>query len=191
MAQIDHRVGQGLEGIVDIGYELIANENTTEFVLPGEHAFDCAKAFFEDGRTEHSLGAALGRLPVTRVLIDVGNHATVEDRFAVDLAIVDAVQTDDAPSKIETNGPGDVRQLGQCLTQQWRLVAVARGRNERCDHIAVAVAERDDLVALEMLVPAKAKVVATLLGNGRGSIAVDDGCMSSMQPSATQRRKVR
>ena len=111
MAQVDHRVGQRFEGIVDIGDELVANQHTTKLVLPGEHAFDGAKALLEDGHTERTFGAALGGLSVARVLIDVGNHAPVEDRFAVDLAVVDAVQADDAPSKIDTNGLGDAGQL--------------------------------------------------------------------------------
>ena len=57
--QVDHRVGQGLEGIVDIGDDLVANENAPEFVLPSEDAFDGAKALFEDGRTEQAFGSRL------------------------------------------------------------------------------------------------------------------------------------
>lgn len=72
MAQVDHRVGQGLECIVDVADDLIANQHTTKLVLPSEHAFDGAKAFLEDGRAEHALGSAPGGLPATRVLIDVG-----------------------------------------------------------------------------------------------------------------------
>src|ERR1035437_1949093 len=33
VAQVDHRVGQSFEGIMHIGDELVANENTPEFVL--------------------------------------------------------------------------------------------------------------------------------------------------------------
>ena len=174
MAQVDHRIGQSFEGIVDIGDELVANQHTTKLVLPGEHAFDGGEAFFEDGRTEHALGSALGGLSVTRVLIDIWNHPPVEDRFAIGLAVVDTIQTDDAPSKIDANGLGDSSQLRQCLAQQRGLIAVARCRYERRDHVAVAIAERHDLVAFEMLVPAKAKVIAALLGDGCSSIAVND-----------------
>jgi hypothetical protein len=30
MAQVDHRIGQSFEGIVDIGDELVANQHTTK-----------------------------------------------------------------------------------------------------------------------------------------------------------------
>ena len=46
--QVDHRVGQGLEGIVDIGDDLVATENAPELVFPGEHSLDGAKALFEE-----------------------------------------------------------------------------------------------------------------------------------------------
>ena len=174
MAQVDHRVSQSFEGIVDIGDELVTNENPPEFVLPGEHAFDGAKAFLADGRTEHALGSALGGLPATRVLVNVGSHATVEDHLAIDLAIVGAVQADDAPSKIDANGPGDARQFRQRPWQQRGLIAVARGAHERCEYVAVAVAKRDHLVPPEMLVPAEGNVVATLLCDGCRAVTVND-----------------
>src|SRR5665647_1830557 len=159
--QVDHRVDQGLEGIVDIGDDLVANENAPEFVLPSEDALDGAKALFEDGITEHTFGSTLGGFSAARVLVDVRNHVAVEDRFAVGFAIVDPVEADGAPSKIDANGTGDARQLRQCLTQQRRLVAIARGCDEWRDHIAVAVAKRDDFVA-------------PLLGDGCGAVAVND-----------------
>ena len=177
VAQVDHRVGQRFKGIVDVADDLIANQHTTEFIFPSEHAFNGAKAFFEDRRTEHALGSALGGLSGARVLVDVGNHATVEDRLSVGLAVVDTVETDDAPSKIDADGLGDARQLRQCLTQQRGLVAVARGSYEWRDHVAVAVTKRDNFVALDVLVSAKANVVAALLGNGRRAIPVNDGCV--------------
>src|ERR1035437_4258142 len=177
MAQVDHRVGQGLEGIVDVADELVANQHTTKLILPSKHAFDGAKALFEDGRAEHALGSALGGLPDTRVLVDVGNHATVEDCLSVHLAIVGTVQADDAPSEIDANGLGDARQFRQRLWQQRGLIAVARRRNKRCDHVAVAVAERHDLVASEVLVPVEANVVATLLGDGCRAVTVQGTCI--------------
>src|ERR1035437_2657909 len=174
MAQVDHRVGQGLEGIVHGTDDLVANKHATKLVLPREHAFDGAKALLEDGRTEQAFGSALGGFPGARVLVDVGNPVAVEDRFAVGLAIVDAIETDDATSKIDANGLGDACQLRQRLTQQRALIAVARCRYEWRDHVAVAIAKRDGLVALDVFVPAKAKVVAALLGDGCGAVAVND-----------------
>src|ERR1035437_7535405 len=174
VAQVDHRVGQGLEGVMNIADDLKTSQHATKLVLPGEHALNGAKALLEDGRTEQALGSALGGLSATRVLIDVGDHATVEDRFTVGLAIVDTIQTDNASSKINANGTGDARQLRHRLTQQWGLIAISWRCDEWRDHVAVAVAKRDHLVALEVLVPAKANVISALLGDGRGAVAVND-----------------
>lgn len=180
MAQIDHRICQSFESVVDVGDHLVANQHATKLVLPGEHAFDGAKAFFEDGRTEQALGSTLGGFPGARVLVDVGNHATAEDRFAVGLAIVDTVKTDDAASKIDANSLGDARQLRQRLTQQRRLITVARRGDKWRNHVAVAIAKRDDLVALDVFVPAEANVVATLLGHSRGAVAVNHRCVEQI-----------
>ena len=46
--QVDHRVGQGLEGIVDCTDDLISNQNPAKLVFPGEHSLDGAKALFEE-----------------------------------------------------------------------------------------------------------------------------------------------
>ena len=174
MAQVDHRVGQGLESIVDVGYGLVAHDHAPKFVLPSEHAFDGTKPLFVDIFAEQTLGAGLGGLSVAWVLIDVGNHVAVENRFAVGLAVVNTVQADGAPSKIEANGLGNTLQLWQCFTQQGGLVSIARGGYERRDHIAVAVAKRYDFIALEVFVATQANVVATLLGNGRRAVTVKD-----------------
>lgn len=57
--QVDHRVGQGLEGIVDIGDDLVANENAPEFVLPSEDAFDGAKRSLKMAKLNKRLGPRL------------------------------------------------------------------------------------------------------------------------------------
>ena len=53
-------------------------------------------------------------------------------------------------------------------------MAIAGRRNKRRNHIAIAIAESDDLVALHLLVPAEADVVAAFLRRCRRTIAMDD-----------------
>ena len=55
-----------------------------------------------------------------------------------------------------------------------RFIAIAGRRNKRCNHIAIPIAEGDDLVAFHLLVPAETDVVAALLRRCRRSIAMDD-----------------
>ena len=172
VAQVDHRVGQGLERIVDVGNGLVAHNHAPKFVLPSEHALNGAKPLFVDVFAEQALGAGLGGFPAARVLIDVGNHVAVEDRFAVGLAVVNAVQADGAPSKIQANGLGNTRQLWQCFTQQGGLVSIARCSYERRDRVAVAVAKRHGFIALEVFVATEANVVASLLGDCRRAVTV-------------------
>jgi len=46
---------------------------------------------------------------------------------------------------------------------------------KRRDHVAIAVAEGDDVVAFQLLVPVEADVVATLFGGRRRAVTVNDG----------------
>src|SRR5450631_4000805 len=59
-------------------------------------------------------------------------------------------------------------------SQQRRLIAIARSRNKRCDHIAIAIAEGDDFIAFDFLVAAEAEVVAALLRCRGCAIPMDD-----------------
>jgi hypothetical protein len=158
--EIDHRVGKGLEGIVQSTDALEAQQKPAELVFPGKHPFDCPEALCENGWIEDHLASPLRLLSTARIGVDVGNHATIEDRLAVGPAVVDAIETDDAASKVNADLPGDAGHVEHRLAQQRRFVAVARRRYEWGDYIAVTVAEGDDLVALDLLVAAEAEVVA-------------------------------
>lgn len=49
MPQIDHRIGQGFECVVQSADVLEAQQQAPELVFPGEYALNGAKAFFEFG----------------------------------------------------------------------------------------------------------------------------------------------
>jgi len=83
MPQIDHRIGQGFERIVQRADALEAQQQAPEFIFPGEHALDGAKALFEDGGIEQRLAATLGCFPGAWIRIDVGRHAAIENGCAV------------------------------------------------------------------------------------------------------------
>ena len=53
-------------------------------------------------------------------------------------------------------------------------MAITRGPNKRCDHIAIAITESDDLIAFDLLVSAEPNVVAALLRHRCRTIAMDD-----------------
>jgi hypothetical protein len=148
MPQGDHRVGQALECVVQLTDTLEAPQQATELIFPGEHALNGAKAFFEE--------------------------CGIEQGLAVGPAVVDAVQADGAAAQGEAGSASDRHYARQGLAQQRRFVAVARSGHERRDHIAVAVTEGDDLVALDLLVAIETKTVAAFLGGGGRAVAVND-----------------
>jgi hypothetical protein len=67
-----------------------------------------------------------------------------------------------------------VRHQRQGFSQERRFIAIAWRRNKRRDDIAIAIAEGDDLVAFDLLVPAEPDVVAAFLRRCRRTIAMDD-----------------
>jgi len=64
---------------------------------------------------------------------------------------------------------------GKAFAQQRRFHCDCRARpTNRCDHIAIPVAESDDLIAFHFLMAAEPDVVATFLRRGCRPIAMDD-----------------
>ncbi|SAL36484.1 hypothetical protein AWB69_03494 [Caballeronia udeis] len=59
MPQIDHRIGERLERVVQVAQTLEAQQQAAELVFPGEDALDGAEAFIENGRVEKRLATAL------------------------------------------------------------------------------------------------------------------------------------
>ena len=136
---------------------------------------DGIKSLFKNSRLEERLASSLGAFSAARIRIDVGDHAAIENGFAVQPTIIDAIETDDGALKVHARHSGDARHFGQSLSQQRRFIAIARRRYERRDHVAPPVAEGDDLVAFHLLVPAEADVVTALFCCRRRAIAVNDG----------------
>ena len=81
--EIDHRVGEGLECVVQPADALEAQQQPAEFVFPGKYPLNRPEALLEDGRLENRLVAPLGLRSAARIGVDVGNHAAVEDRASV------------------------------------------------------------------------------------------------------------
>ena len=159
MPQIDHRVGQRLERVMQFTDAIEAIEQTPKLVFPGEDPLDRIEAFGKDLWVEEGLAAALGGLSRPGIRIDVGDHAAIENGFPILPAIIDTVQADNGAVQLQTDGSRGFHHPWQCLAQHRRFIPVPRYRDKRRDHIAVPVAEGDHLVALDLLVSAVADVV--------------------------------
>src|SRR4051812_40103573 len=79
MPEIDHRIGQGLERVVQPTEPIKAQQQAPELVFPGEHPFDRLEPLVENHRVEEWLAAALGLCSPARVRVDVGDHAAVKN----------------------------------------------------------------------------------------------------------------
>ena len=115
----------------------------------------------------------LGLFPPTPILSDVRDHPRVEDRLTVTRSVVATVQAQDRAGKIDADALGDVLDVSESLDEERGFVAVARSGDEGSNHVAMAIAEGDDLAPLVMLVAVASEVVAALLGGGAGAVAVD------------------
>ena len=172
--QVDHRVCENFEGIMQLTYAFKPKQQATELVLPTKHALDRVESLFENGGVEKRLAASLGGFSPAWIGVDVGDHAAIENCFAVLPAIIDAIQADDGPLEAKANRMGEACHLRQGFAKHRRFIAIAGCCNKWRNHIAIAIAESDDLVALHLLVPAEADVVAAFLRRCRRTIAMDD-----------------
>src|SRR5258708_20820000 len=125
MPEVDHRISQGLECVVQLAEAIEAKQQAPEFVLPAEDPLDGAEPFFEDRWIEQRLAAGFRCFASTRVRVDVGDHAAIEDGFAVGPAIVDPLQADDGALQGEAELTGDTRHLRRCFAHQGPFVALS------------------------------------------------------------------
>src|SRR5258705_2670895 len=116
------------------------------------------------------------------------DDAAIENSFAVAPAIVHAIQTHDGSPQVQPHRAGEARESRQRFAQQRRFIAIARGRHERRDHVAIPIAQGNDLAALDLLVAAEAEVIASLLRCARGAIAMDDARVQTRVPMKSEDR---
>jgi hypothetical protein len=61
--QIDHRIGNGFECVVQPTETFKAQQQAPELVFPGEKPLDGTEPLFEDGRIKPGLASSLGLFP--------------------------------------------------------------------------------------------------------------------------------
>ena len=83
MPEVDQGIGERFESIMHLTEALEAIQQSAELVFPRKYAFNCAKSLVENSLLEERLAAPLGPLSGTRIWVDVGNHAAIENGFAV------------------------------------------------------------------------------------------------------------
>ena len=60
-----------------------AIQQAAKIVFPREYSLNCTKSFVENSLLEEGLAASLGLFSGTRIRVDIGNHAAIENSFTV------------------------------------------------------------------------------------------------------------
>ena len=114
MPQINHRICQAFQGVVQLTDPLEAQQQAPKFIFPGEHALDGAKPFLKNICIENRLASPLRSVSPTRICRNIWNHTAIENRFPVGAAIVDPIQADDCIIQVHSNRLCDAGHLRQC-----------------------------------------------------------------------------
>jgi len=117
MPQVDHRIGQRFECVVQLAEAIETKQQAAELIFPAEHTLDGVEPLFENGGVEKRFPASLESFSTAGIRVDIGNHPAIENGFAVSPAIVDAIQADDGSVKVNANSMGDARHQRQSFSQ--------------------------------------------------------------------------
>src|SRR3954465_4080654 len=127
-----------------------------------------------DGGIEQTLPPALRGLPIARVFLDVGNEARVEDRFAIAPGIETAIEIEIRTLDRQIRQSGHALEGIQSIRQEHGIGFIHRCYRKRGQHKTVVLDDREDLLALLMLVAGIADATAAFLRDGVGAIAMKD-----------------
>ena len=74
-------------------------------------------------------GLKLGGFSPAWIGVDVGDHAAIENCFAVLPAIIDAIQADDGPLEVKANRMGEACHLGKASRNRQFIAIAGRSTN--------------------------------------------------------------
>ena len=83
MPEVDQGIGERFEGVMHLTEALEAKQQAAKLVFPREYSLNCAKSLVENSLLEEGLAASLGFFSGTHIRVDIGNHAAIENGFAV------------------------------------------------------------------------------------------------------------
>jgi len=70
--KVDHRIGQGLEGVVQLAEAFEPKQQEAIFIFPAKYPLYCIESLFENGRVEEWLAASFGASSTAGVRVDIG-----------------------------------------------------------------------------------------------------------------------
>ena len=116
-----------------------------------------------DGGVEQPLPPVLGVLAVARILGDVGDQASIENALPIVHGIKTAIEVQVGASEVQPDLLGHLLQGVQALRQQHHIGFIDGSNRQGSQDIAVVVYDRDNLLALLVLVARVANAIAPFL----------------------------
>jgi hypothetical protein len=92
MSQINHYISKSLECVVHLTYSFKSKKQALELILPCEDPLDGSKPLFENVWAEKTLASSLGVFPIAFVLVDVRNHAAIENCLPIGTTVVYSIK---------------------------------------------------------------------------------------------------
>ena len=133
-----------------------------EFVLPRKGSIHTSSQGIDDF-IEQTLSPALRVLSIARILCDVGEHAGIENTFAIVRGIQARVKIELRTCQHQACHFGDLCQCVETIRQQHHLRFMHWRDGERRQDIALVVGHRDDLLPLLVLVARVPNPIAPFL----------------------------
>jgi hypothetical protein len=151
LPHIDQGIRQQFHAKVSLLQVFKTKQHSLEFILPRKGPIDTRPQRM-DGGIEEPLAPSHGLLAVAGILCDVGDHAGIENAFAIVRGIKASVEIQIGSSKIQTDRFGHPLQGFETLRQQNHVRLIDRSHREWRQHIAMVVSDGYDLLALLVFV---------------------------------------
>ncbi len=92
VAQIDHRISQGLERVVQLTEAIESKQQAPELVFPAKHTLNGMEPLFENGGVEKRFPTSLGGFSTAGIRVGIWDHPAIENGFPVGSTIIGAIQ---------------------------------------------------------------------------------------------------
>jgi hypothetical protein len=106
-----------------------------------------------DGFVEQPLAPALGALAVARILLNVGDHAGIENALAMVSGVKAAIEVEGGASQVQPDLLGHRLQGFQALGKEHHIRFIHGSHGDGSEDIAIVVRYRDDFFALLVFAP--------------------------------------
>src|SRR5262245_25402896 len=161
-SQVAQRIGHHLHAIVPPLDTCKAEPQAFARIFPRKGPLDPHPPGMEGGVAEPR-APALGALAVAGILWNIGEQARLEDARPIVCRIKTAIQIARGPSEVSPALFGHLLQRLEALRQQAPVRLMDGRPGDRRYDVAMMVDDRNDLVALLMLVPRDANAIAPFL----------------------------